>query len=207
MTPGELVAATGAQLIALGAGLEHRACAPRRYCAEWYSIEGVPVAITAWNRGGTNSVFGQVMTSMQPPKDKPVPPDPARDLGVVPAGWGKLSCVAKTDVGCVRYQGWIAGPGTPAEARDSLRRRLVEAGYRVDLDECSKATKPLSRCNLGGSRYRALGGHDGITVIALVRTPKDSTQGFTGFISVGAEPWTATNVDVEQNRPASSGSG
>lgn len=204
MTPAALVAATGAQLIALGAGLEHRACPTRRYCAEWYSVEGVQVGITGWNRSGTNSVFGQVMTSTQPERDRPVPPDPARDLRVVPAGWGKLLCVATTDAGCVRYQGQIAGPETPSQARDSLRMRLIEAGYRLDLDRCSKATDPLRRCNLGGSRYRAVGGHDGITVIASVRTPKDSTQGFSGFISVGAEPWTASNVDAGQDRPASS---
>lgn len=203
MTPAELVAATGAQLIALGAGVEHRDCPSRRYCVEWYSHEGVQVSITGWDRGGRNNVFGQVMAGTQPDRDTPVPPDPARDLRVVPAGWGKLVCAATTDAGCVRYQGRIAGPETPAQARDSLRQRLIEAGYRLDVDECSKATAPLKRCNLGGSRYRALGGHDGITVIASVRTPNDSTQGFSGFIAVGAEPWTASNVDAGQDRPAS----
>jgi hypothetical protein len=194
LTPHTLIAATGAQLVAHGARLEHRVCPEPdpdslfNMCGEAYSYRGVQVSIMANDYAESPEqvptfVFGRVLTSTQPPEAPPTPLGSWPALKVAPAEWGEPPCVAHENGGCVHYEGRLGGTSTVEDARRSLRTRLQEAGFRIDLDRCTTNATGATRCHIGGHRFRALGGHEGVRVLAGLSSVSPTAGGFSGLFS------------------------
>lgn len=209
LTRAELVAATGAQLVAQGARLERRDCPERDpddlfpdWCVEVYSYRGVQVQIAAGEEAGPFStrvptyLHGQVLSSVAPKETSPVALGSWEALDLAPAAWGEAPCVNETNSGCFYYKGRVRGAGTAEDARRTVRAKLQQAGFRVETDQCKTAPDGGARCQVVGSRFRSLNGRDEVLAIAVLSAASPTADAFTGLISVNAESFKPAPVSA-----------
>jgi hypothetical protein len=199
LAPDALIAAVGSQLATRGAHLERRDCSDHALggylpdlCTEIFSYRGVDVAITASDEFTPGQkiptyVHGTVLRKSLPPERAAVPLGSWESLGLTPATWGALPCAAPANGGCVGYAGNLDGPGTPEDARRILQSNFEQAGYRIEVNRCDVDATGSGRCRLAASRFRTLGGRDGVLLTAWLSAAQGAVGGFTARMNVTAD--------------------
>lgn len=192
LAPDELIAAVGSELAARGARVERRDCPEHalggylpNLCMEIYSYRGVNVAITASDEFPAGekvptNLHGMVLRNTLSAEAPPMPLGSWESLGITPAAWGALPCTAQANGGCMSYKGNLEGSGTPEDARRALQANLERAGYRIELNRCSVAETGNAHCRLAASRFRTLGGRDGVLLTAFFSVASEIAGRFTG---------------------------
>ena len=172
-TPEGLLAEVTGLLRAAGAKVVDRDCHPRveleppGRCHTVLALDGVRVGLFAddGTRLGVATpawLYGIVATFADDPLDAPLGPWPT--LGLLPAAWGEVPCAEPVAGGCQRYAGVLTPAAPLAEAKQTVRRQLVDAGYRIDTENC----RPDGGCMYAAARFRALGGRDRVLITTAV---------------------------------------
>ena len=91
-------------------------------------------------------------------------------LRVAPAAWHlNPTCVAPVAAGCNAYSATLTVTGTPVLASEVFRAALTAGGYRTDMVRCTPTSVGSeAHCLVVGSRFRLIGGLDGVSVSANI---------------------------------------